>query len=68
MAEANVVSDFYIGNTRIKIADNYCKKTPEEVGRLLKRIAEQAQRHFSATATAKQYEQEKNAELTANHN
>lgn len=67
MVEANVVSDFNIGNTRIKIADNYCKKTSEEVERLLKRIAVQAQRHFNAAATAKQYEQEKNAELTAGH-
>lgn len=67
MVEANVVSDFQIGNTRIKIADNYCRKTPEEVERLLKRIAAQAQRQFSAAATAQRYEQEKNAELSAIH-
>lgn len=52
MVGANVVRDFTIGNTRIKIADDYCKKTTCEVDRLLKRIAEQAQRQFSAAATA----------------
>lgn len=58
MAGANVVRDFKIGNTRIKIADNYCKKTACEVEQILKRITEQAQRQFCAAATAGIYEQE----------
>lgn len=35
MVAANVVRDFHIGNTRIRIADNYCKKTASEVEWLL---------------------------------
>lgn len=50
MAEANIVREFYIGKTRIRIADNYCKKTAEEVEEALKRIAQIAQRHISAAA------------------
>lgn len=57
MIEANIVRDFQIGNTRIKIADNYCKTTICEVERLLQRIAEQAQRQFSAAASIGKYEQ-----------
>lgn len=55
MVEANIVRDFNIGNTRIKIADNYCKKTAGEVEQLLKDIAERAQRQFIAAATAENY-------------
>lgn len=55
MVEANIVRDFSIGNTRIKIADNYCKKTAGEVEQLLKDIAERAQRQFIAAATAENY-------------
>ncbi|PSL10227.1 hypothetical protein EI53_01289 [Fusobacterium naviforme] len=50
MAEANIVREFYIGKTRIRIADNYCKKTAEEAEEALKRIAQTAQRHISAAA------------------
>lgn len=57
MAGPHVVRDFQIGNTRIKIADNYCKnKTACDVERILKQIAEQAQRQFNAAATAGKYE------------
>lgn len=36
----NVARDFYIGNTHVKIATDYCEdKTPEEVERILARIA-----------------------------
>lgn len=66
MAGAHVVRDFTIGNTRIKIADNYCKKTALEVEELLGQIAAQAQRHFNAAATAGRYEQE-NANAAADH-
>ena len=67
MVGANVVRDFQIGNTRIKLADDYCKKTTCEVERLLKRIAEQAQRQFSAAATAEKYGQQENAGISADN-
>ena len=66
MAGANVVRDFQIGNTRIKIADNYCQKTACEVDRILKRISERAQRQFGAAATAGIYVQE-DTNLSADH-
>ena len=53
VAEANIVSDVRIGNTRIKIADDYCKTTATEVNEILKRIAQQAQRHINAAAAVK---------------
>lgn len=67
MVGANVVRDFQIGNTRIKIADNYCKKTACEVEQLLKQIAERAQRQFIAAATAGKYEREENADNSADY-
>lgn len=63
MVAANVVSDFQIGNTRIKIADDYCKKTASDAERTLRRIAVQAQRQFIAAAAAGKYEQD--AEIPA---
>lgn len=56
MVEAHVVKDFSIGNTRIKIADDYCRRNAGDVERILRRIAEQAQRHFNAAASAGNYE------------
>ena len=53
VAEANIVSNVCIGNTRIKIADDYCKTTATEVNEILKRIAQQAQRHINAAAAVK---------------
>jgi len=36
----HIVKEFNVGNTRVKIADNYCRdKTREEVDEILKRIA-----------------------------
>ena len=36
-----VVRDFYIGNTRVKICDDYCKdKTEEEVEEILRRCSQ----------------------------
>lgn len=67
MAGVNVVRDFHIGNTRIRIADNYCKRTVCEVERLLQRIATQAQRQFNAAAAAGIYEQEQDAEVPADY-
>lgn len=65
MVAANVVRDFHIGNTRIRIADNYCKKTASEVDWLLQRIAQQAQRQFNAAAAAGIYEQGQDTEIPA---
>lgn len=49
----NIVRDFTIGNTRIKIADNYCRdKTPEDVERILRKIARTAQEHIRAAEEA----------------
>ncbi|MDE6838531.1 MAG: hypothetical protein K2P33_09045 [Acutalibacter sp.] len=47
----HIVRDFMVGNTRIKIADNYCRdKTPEDVQRILKKIARDAQAAITAAA------------------
>ena len=55
MAEANIVRDFTIGNTRIRIADDYCRKTQQEVDAILQNIARTVQRHMSA-AEARSHE------------
>lgn len=48
---SNIVRDFTIGNTRIKIADDCCRdKTPEDVRKILKEIARAAQAAISAAA------------------
>ena len=59
MVAANVVCDFQIGNTRIRIADDYCQKTADEAERIRQRISIRAQRQFVAAAAAGKYEQEK---------
>lgn len=44
----NIVQEFSIGKTRIKIADNYCAgKTQNEVNESLRRVARNAQDHIS---------------------
>ena len=49
----NIVMDFTVGNTRIKIADDYCRdKTPEDVKQILREIARTALEHFRAAAEA----------------
>ena len=49
----HIVEDFMVGNTRIQIADNYCRdKTPEDVQRILRKIARDAQAAISAAANA----------------
>lgn len=51
MAETNIVSEYQIGNTKIKIADDYCKgKTAEDVDIILRRIAQNAYSYLSAAA------------------
>lgn len=67
MAETNIVRDFRIGNTRIKIADDYCRKTAAEVDDILRRIAQQAQRHISAAAGAGSNECERTNEANASN-
>lgn len=43
VATGNVVKEMSIGNTRIKICDDYCReKTKAEVEKILKRIARNA--------------------------
>ena len=56
MVEANIVRDFYIGKTRIKIADNYCRKSAEDIENTLRRIAQKAQQHINAAASTGNYE------------
>ena len=47
--DPNIVKDFVVGNTRIKIADNCCRdKTPEDVHKILKEIALAAQAAITA--------------------
>lgn len=39
--EGNVVEEFTLGETKVKICDDYCKdKTPEEVKKILDEIAQ----------------------------
>lgn len=48
-----VVQDFYIGNTHVRIATDYCRPR-EEVPEILQRIARNAQRAFAAQYIAEQ--------------
>lgn len=46
----NFVEEYRVGNTLIRIADNYCRdKTPEDVRRILKEIGHRA---YAAIAAA----------------
>lgn len=39
----NIAKDFYVGNTHIKIATDYCEdKTPEDIERILEQFARAA--------------------------
>lgn len=47
--KGNIVQEFKLGNTRVKICDDYYRnRTAEEVDEILARIAEKAQKHLSA--------------------
>ena len=49
LEQGNVVKDYYIGDTRVKICDDYCRDcTPQEIDEILKRIARRAQIALSA--------------------
>lgn len=53
-AQGEVVKDFKVGNTRIKINDAYCRdKTPADVEAILAGIASRAQAQLMAQETAK---------------
>lgn len=53
MEQGNVVRNFSLGNTRVKICDDYCReRSPCEIDIILKRIASRALEQFTAaTAT-----------------
>lgn len=37
----HIVKEFYVGHSKVKIADNYCSnKSKEEIDEILKRIAQ----------------------------
>lgn len=47
--EGHVVDEFMIGNTKVKICDDYCRdKSPEYIQMTLKRIAANALAAFNA--------------------
>lgn len=47
----NIVKEFVVGHTRIKIADNFCRdKSREDVAKALREIARTAQAHLTAAA------------------
>jgi len=55
-AQPNVVKEFNIGNTRIKIADNYCSgKSQEDIKKALREIARKAQASLTAAAVSNGY-------------
>jgi len=44
----NIVKDYMIGNTRVKVADDFCRDvTPLEIDAILARISCRAQEHLS---------------------
>lgn len=50
--QQNIIKQFYIRNTKIKIADNYCASmTKERVDYILRKIAYEAQLNISAAAS-----------------
>ena len=47
--ENNVVEEFILGNTQVKICDDYCiNRLDTDVEAILTRIARRAQEHFTA--------------------
>lgn len=63
VATENIAKDFKIGNTRVRIATDFCNDvTPEEVQKILERIARTAKQHFVAAETIARNEQ--NTEIT----
>lgn len=55
----HIVEDFVIGNTRIQIADNFCKnKTKEEIDAILRNIEQIAMNNWIKTTSKKNEEEE----------
>lgn len=61
MAEYHIVEDFKIGNTRIRIADDYCLKTEAETQKLLKEIAQTAIRNINSAFVTEETKTKENA-------
>lgn len=58
VAEGNVVKDFYVGHTHIKICDDSCRDTtPEQVDDILTRIARIALSAMRSAAAEKECRQ-----------
>ena len=53
MDEGNIVKVFMSGNTKIKIADDYCVNTAAEIEAIRKNISDIAVRHTLAAQTNK---------------
>ncbi|MCI8629739.1 MAG: hypothetical protein HFE57_09655 [Firmicutes bacterium] len=49
----HIVKEFNIGNTKVKIADNYCKDKSKEVDEILNRIAMIALQDYRANESQK---------------
>lgn len=48
--QGNVVKEFSIGHTRVKVCDDYCRnRTSADVEQILERIARRALEQFAAT-------------------
>lgn len=51
-AANNIIKDFKIGNTKVKIATDFCDtKTSEDVQQILLRISRMAKQSFAAVNT-----------------
>lgn len=56
-ANPHIVRDFKVGNTRIMIADDYCRdKSREDVEKILQEIARTALEHLTAAANRRMAE------------
>jgi len=59
VATGNVVKDFNIGKTRVRICDDYCRdKTKQDIEEILRRIARNAIGPLTVAANSS-YEQKK---------
>lgn len=59
--EPHIARDYKIGNTRVIVATNYCEdKTPEDVQKILDRIARKVQPGLVAAMIKEQEELNKN--------
>lgn len=50
----HVVEDFMLGNSRIKLCDDYCRnRSDKDIDAILLRIVRKAKEHFTANARQK---------------